>query len=55
MKNEIKIKCKVHDCDYCDCDENECILNTIKVCNNNGSGKKTTTMCDSYKEKKEDK
>lgn len=51
--NEQTIKCSVHDCKHCDCDDNKCKLDKIKVCNCNGDGGKETTMCDSYKEKKQ--
>ena len=44
-----KIACSVHDCKHCDCDNNECCLNEIKVCNCDGCGEKKTTMCSSYK------
>ena len=49
--NEQTIKCSVHDCKHCDCDDNKCKLDKIKVCNCSGDGGKETTMCDSYKEK----
>lgn len=52
---EQKIDCTVHDCTHCNCEKNVCKLNSIKVCNCDGDGKKETTMCNSYKEKKEDK
>lgn len=53
-KNEQTIKCSVHDCKHCDCDEDMCNLDKIKVCNCRGDGDKETTMCDSYKEKRQD-
>lgn len=55
MKKEQKIDCSVHDCKHCNCDKDVCKLENIKVCNCKGDGQKETTMCDSYKEKKEDK
>lgn len=48
-----KIKCKVHDCKYCDCAKDICELPEIEVCNCKcGECPKELTMCDSYKEKK---
>ena len=55
MEKKQKIECDVHDCKHCDCDCDECTLKSIKVCNCHGCGVKENTMCDSYKEKKEDK
>ena len=50
---EQKIKCKVHDCKYCDCDKGECELREIEVCNCHcGDTPKELTMCDSYKARK---
>ena len=51
MKKDQKINCNVHDCEHCNCEENCCELDKIKVCNCDGCGCKETTMCDSYKEK----
>lgn len=52
MKNQ-KIKCRVHDCKYCDMDTDYCKLKEIEVCNCHcGESPKELTMCDSYKEKK---
>lgn len=53
MEKKQKIECDVHDCKHCDCDCDECTLKSIKVCNCHGCGEKETTMCDSYKEKKD--
>lgn len=51
MENKQEIKCDVHDCEHCNCDQDVCKLNEIKICNHDGCGCKETTMCDSYKEK----
>jgi len=52
MKDNQTIDCTVHDCKYCDCDENICKLKCIKICNcNDRDGSKENTMCYSYKKK----
>ena len=46
------IKCKVHDCKYCDCEKNLCKLKAINIVNcTSGDTNKELTMCDSYKSK----
>lgn len=45
-----KIKCKVHDCKYCNCSSNICELREIEVANcKSGKTPKELTMCSSYK------
>lgn len=51
-KNKQNIKCDVYDCIHCNCDLDECELKQIKVCNCDKECKKTSTMCDSYENKK---
>jgi len=47
------IKCKVHDCKYCDCEKNLCKLKAINIVNcTSGDTNKELTMCDSYKTRK---
>lgn len=50
-KENQKIKCDVHDCRHCNCDDDCCILDEIKVCNCNNNEDKESTMCDSYDKK----
>lgn len=52
--DEQTINCRVHDCEHCDCKCDKCELKKIDVCNCDGCGEKKTTMCASYKAKKED-
>lgn len=52
-KKEQKIGCEVHDCQFCDCDTDECVKKEIKVCSCSPEKEKKATMCDSYKEKEE--
>ena len=48
-----KINCVVHDCKYCNRENDICELKEIKVCNCvSGEKTKELTMCDSYKERK---
>ena len=48
-----KIKCKVHDCKYCNCEKNLCELTAIEIVNCiSGKTPKELTMCDSYKSRK---
>lgn len=51
MKKQ-KINCQVYDCKYCNCEDDICNLDAIKVCNCNDEKKKEATMCDSYKKTK---
>lgn len=53
MKKDQKIDCTVYDCRYCDCDNDNCTLKSIKVCSCDCGEDKEATMCDSYKEKKD--
>ena len=43
-----QIACSVHDCRHCDCEDDCCKLESIRVCNCDGDGEKEYTMCDSY-------
>lgn len=45
------IHCSVHNCDFCNEQENHCKLDEIKVCNCNPASEKEATMCDSFKER----
>ena len=47
------IKCSVHDCKYCDFKINYCTKKQIKICNCSLEDSKESTMCDSYKKRKE--
>ena len=48
-----KIKCKVHDCKYCNLKNDLCELKEIEVINcTSGTTPKELTMCASYKAKK---
>lgn len=54
MKKEKQtIKCDVYDCKHCNCDEECCSLEEIKVCNCDDCKEKESTMCDSYDKKKD--
>jgi len=53
MENKQKIKCNVFDCKYCDIDNIICNLKEIKVTNYNHNLNKESTMCSSYKAKKD--
>ena len=47
------IKCKVHDCKYCDYKKDICMLKEINIVNGiTGNTPKELTMCESYKAKK---
>lgn len=49
MKKEKQlIKCNVYDCKHCNCNDECCSLNEIKVCNCDNCKEKESTMCDSY-------
>ena len=43
-----KIRCDVHDCHYCNREENECKKEEIKVCHCNEGKEKEATMCSDY-------
>lgn len=43
------INCDVYSCKFCNCDQNKCMLNEIKVCNISNDMKKEDTMCTNYK------
>jgi len=51
MKEKQTIKCLVHDCKYCDLNNNLCNLEKIKVCNCSDDKNKEATMCNSYENK----
>ena len=53
MKKKQIIKCNVYDCKYCDVDNISCSLKQIKVSNYNNNLNKESTMCDSYKRRKD--
>ena len=46
-----KIACSVYDCMHCNCDQEFCKLDAIKVCSCDSDHKKEATMCDSYKKR----
>lgn len=50
-KNNQEIRCKVHDCKFCDCDIDCCCLEKIEVCNCAFEEEKEATMCNSYEKK----
>lgn len=52
-KDKQTIKCDVYDCKHCDCDEEACKLNEIKVCNCRDDETKEATMCDSFKKRQD--
>ena len=52
MANQ-KINCTVHDCEYCNCEQNCCQLKDIKVCNCAPEHEKEATMCASYEKRNE--
>lgn len=45
------IDCDVHNCTYCNCEENKCGLAKIKICRIANNGSKLETICDSFKNK----
>lgn len=57
-KENQNIKCDVHSCKHCNCDENHCDLREIEVKNQSGfATDEKETLCSSYKldeEKMED-
>ncbi len=46
-----QIACSVHNCHFNDCDNEECTLSKIKICNMNETDKKQATMCDSFEKR----
>jgi len=49
-KKKQSIKCDVHSCRYCNCEENHCDLREIEIKNQCGlAGDKKDTICASYK------
>lgn len=49
-KDKQNIKCDVHSCKYCDCEENHCDLREIEIKNQSGlATSKKDTICGSYK------
>ena len=53
MKKIQTIKCNVYDCKYCDVDNITCNLKEIKVSSCDKSLNKKSTMCSSYKVRKD--
>lgn len=51
MSKNDNIDCNVHDCKYCDCNNDKCKLNCIKVAHSDKDTCKESTMCASYKRK----
>jgi len=52
MSKEQKINCDVFDCKHCNCDDEKCNLNEIRVSCCNSREKKESTICDSYERRK---
>lgn len=53
-KEKQNIKCEVHSCKYCNCDDDHCDLREIEVKNQSGlATDKDETVCSSYKLDKE--
>lgn len=55
-KNNQHIKCNVHSCSYCNCDENVCKLKEIEIKKQSGCEcaiEEDDTLCASYKIKKD--
>jgi len=49
-KEKQNIKCDVHTCKYCNCEENHCDLREIEIKNQSGfAASKKDTICASYK------
>ena len=53
MEKKQTIKCNVYDCKHCDVDNIVCNLKEIKVSNCNHNLNKESTMCESYKTRKD--
>ena len=45
------IDCNVHNCKYCECNSNKCILNSIKISSCGMDNAKENTMCNNYKKR----
>ena len=52
-KDKQSIKCDVHNCRYCDLENNFCSLKEIKVSNCSNNKEKEATMCASYEIRKD--
>lgn len=55
-KKDQHIKCEVHSCRYCNCDDNVCKLKEIEIKKQNDctcATEKDDTICASYKIKKD--
>lgn len=50
-KQNPSIGCTVYDCEHCNCNEDVCQLDKIKVCHCKNTEEKEATMCDSYQKK----
>lgn len=46
-----KISCNVHDCHYCDRQNDMCQKDEIKVCHCTLEEEKEATMCDAYRKR----
>ena len=53
MEKNQTIKCNVYDCRFCDVDNIACNLKEIKVASLSHNQKKESTMCSSYKVRKD--
>ena len=53
MEKKQNIKCNVFDCKFCDVENISCNLKEIKVCNCSHNNNKESTMCSSYKARKD--
>ena len=53
MEKKQNIKCNVYDCKFCDVDNIACNLKEIKVSNSSHNNTKESTMCSSYKTRKD--
>lgn len=53
MESKQTIKCNVYDCKHCNVDDITCNLKEIKVASCNHNNNKQSTMCDSYKARKD--
>lgn len=53
MEKKQNIKCNVFDCKFCDVDNTSCNLRQIKVSNSSHNNTKESTMCSSYKTRKD--
>jgi len=54
MKNNEQktIQCNVHECKYCNCKDDKCTLNKIKVSKSSNEENKEDTMCTSFEQEK---